>query len=154
MRRLTQRGMLLALISAVILSGLLSFIIAKNVDRFSASVHDAEQHDFHAWVHANLEITSEQEKALQPIEIQFETKRKKLEDRILEEGAVVAHSMEAEDADIGSFETALSDLNAAQGELQKLTMTHFLDMKRHLSPDQSEKLLRWVHDSIGHDHEH
>lgn len=146
---------LLWLLLVVVLSAATSY----TVSRFSLPAPGQDHREtaapsFHVWMHRNLDITPEQEARLAPFENEFNEKEVVLKTRIRSAGTVLAHALEEDSTGSPEFEQALLDTQAAQGELQRLTLQHFLDMKQHLSPAQAKKLLEWTHDSILHEHSH
>ncbi len=146
---------LLWIVAAVVLSALTSYFVA----RFAApqSFHPSTERgsdaarDFHQWLHAELRISPEQEKALAPIESSFELRRIVLLERIRVAGRTLASTLEGNPDDAASIENSLREINSAQGELQQVMIAHFLDMKKHLSPSQATLLLQWTRESITHD---
>lgn len=155
MRPLTRRGITFLLFATIVASALVSLLVVKLAAPKNHSHRPHSTEDFHDWVHANLKLSNEQKEAMASSETTFEEKKHSLEQRILQAGGILAHSMEeGHESDAEPFQNALRDLNLAQGELQQLTMRHFLEMQRHLSPSQSEQMLGWVHDSIVHQHSH
>jgi len=143
---------------AVALSAAVSWFVASRTvpdegDRHGESA-GASDLDFHEWTHARLELTPEQEEKLGPIESDYDERRGELVARIESAGRSLAHAFGAGDEESETFRGALEEFQRAQGELQRLTLEHFFDMKRHLSPDQAEKLRKWIHDSIAHEHRH
>lgn len=153
--QLTNRP-LLWLFVIVGLSAITSFTVAKLAMPKPGNAHRNEDTSasLHAWVHENLTFTPEQEKILHPLEHEFEAKEAELNAQIHKASRVLAHSLETDTSGSPDFETALADVQLAQGELQRLTFQHFFEMKEHLTPQQREKLLQWTHDSIAHDHPH
>lgn len=149
---------LLWIAAALVLSALTSFFVAQFATRGAGHVHSGARgdsgRDFHEWLHAELKITPEQEESLAPIESNFETQRVLLLDRIHVAGQNLASTLEENPEDTASINISLEEINSAQGELQRVTIAHFLEMKRHLSPSQAALLLQWTRESITHDHRH
>ena len=112
--------------------------------------HDGHsESSFHDWLHENLEITAEQETLLLPHEREFEEQRTQQRTVIEAAGAALAEAIRSSgDAEAPEVESARLQLIEAQGELQRITLDHFFAMKKHLSPEQGEKLLRWTRESI------
>ncbi|MEX2579993.1 MAG: periplasmic heavy metal sensor [Verrucomicrobiales bacterium] len=155
----TNRTVVVSIAAAIVLSAATSFFVAR---QFSPPPEGHRHRDspaagndaFHEWMHANLEITEEQEAALRPVEADYRERRGALLSRIEEAGVVLAHAFESDDPESRPLQEALDEIHAAQGALQRLTLEHFFEMKRHLSPEQTERLLKWTHDSITHEHGH
>lgn len=145
-------------IAAIGLSALTAFIVARAAGRTASHSHvSATGHEggtFHDWLHSQLKITAEQESLLAPIEADYGSKRIALLQRIQTGGQNLAAALGGNPEEIGGVEVALTEIHSAQGELQRLTIEHFLKMKEHLSPDQSDRLLQWTRESITHDGNH
>lgn len=152
------------LISWTLLAVALSAVTAFLVVRFASppAVHhhgNAGGHDphgpddsFHAWLHERLAITPEQESKLAPIENAYERNRALIASRISEGGRNLAEALGKGPVDRTAVDLALGDIHAAQGDLQRLTIGHFLEMKEHLTEEQAGQLLQWTRESITHDH--
>jgi len=151
-----SRLRLVALIicSAGIAAGLASWTALK-VNNEKASSHAptaSTDGDFHQWTHEQLDLTPEQDKALQPVETAFYKERARLAKTLADAGHDLAHAIQDHGRDSQELSAALLRINHLQLELQKLTLNHFFDMKAHLDPDQAHKLLEWTHDSISEAH--
>jgi len=146
---------ILWIVAAVVLSAFTSFFVAQfaasKTGRGQSDLLTKSSPDFHEWLHAELEITPEQEKALSKIETSFERDRIELLERIRVAGQSLASTLEAKPDDSASINNCLREINSAQGELQQVMIAHFLDMKEHLSPSQATRLLQWTRESITHD---
>lgn len=146
---------ILWIVAAVALSALTSYFVARYAATTSSPARTVEGStqttDFHQWLHAELRISPEQEKALAPIESNFELRRMVLLERIRVAGQTLASTLEGNPDDAASIEESLREINGAQGELQQVMIAHFLDMKKHLSPSQATLLLQWTRESITHD---
>lgn len=114
--------------------------------------HDHDDTDFHAWMHAHLDITPEQHEKLDPIEEEFEKQRTRLQSEIDAAGHEMAAAISEAAVDEARLQAALMRLNKAQGELQRATLDHFFAMKRYLRPAQARKLVEWTHDSLTREH--
>ncbi len=140
--------------ATVALSALIAFAVARQVaDAEHGHDANADHGDsFHAWLHEQLEISPEQERQLAPIEHAYNESRGELQRRINAAGNELAGALEDPEARRANLDAALAEIRAAQGELQGLTIHHFLEMKNHLSPEQAGKLLQWTRESIVHEH--
>ncbi len=107
---------------------------------------------FHDWLHEQLAITPEQEKNLAPIERSYGQSRAKLLARVESGSAQLAEALGKSPVDQAAIDTALAEIQSAQGDLQTATIGHFLEMKEHLNPEQAGKLLQWTRESIAHEH--
>jgi Spy/CpxP family protein refolding chaperone len=143
--------------AAVVLAALTAYVVARQ----TAEHHEGHAHvdpqddsgdDFHEWLHSQLEITPEQESQLAPIERSYAEKRGTLLKVIEDAGHELAKALELAQVDRAEIDTALAKIHNAQGELQQVTIGHFLEMKEALSPEQAAKLLRWTRESITHEH--
>ena len=154
----TPRSNLTALITVggvLLLSGIVTTWLLRD---FSSHHHAGEQTPseaaFHDWLHSHLQLTADQEAALHPAEERYETQRRDLRSRIDTFGSDLAERL-AHDAELTPPTIALLDqLAAAQTDLQRITLTHYFEMKQHLRPAQVEKLHQWTHDSLLHHHGH
>lgn len=143
--------------AAVILAALTAYVVARQTaehheGHVHGDPHDASGDAFHEWLHSQLEITSEQESQLAPIERSYAEKRGTLLKEIEEAGHQLATALDAAPVDRPGVDTALGKIHNAQGQLQQITIGHFLEMKEALSPEQATKLLRWTRESITHEH--
>ena len=113
------------------------------------AAHEHGEGDFHAWVHAHLRTTPDQNEALAPHERAYETLRVELREKIHAAGRELAEAIRREnDAASPTLALALSRLHQSQGELQRATLDHFFTMKQHLSPEQAELMRLWTHDRL------
>ena len=124
--------------------------------------HEPDSHDFHTWLHTNLDLTEAQSKALLPIEESFTAEQKRLRVEIASAADDLAHRISHQGSDQGSDQgqddaavtNALERLDHAQAALHRLSLSHFFQMKKELTPEQTKQILRWTHDSIVGDHSH
>lgn len=114
--------------------------------------HDHVETDLHSWMHEHLDITPEQHAKLDPVEKEFEQRRVALKARISAADVELAQIISTPEVDEARMKDALGRLNQSQAELQRLTLDHFLAMKRHLRPAQARKLVEWTHDSLSREH--
>lgn len=142
--------------ATVALSALVALAVSRQVAGPAHTHEPAGDHAdaFHAWLHEQLEITPEQEEQLAPIEHSYAEERKELQRRIDGSGQRLARALEDPEGRRNELDAALAEIRAAQGQLQGLTIHHFLEMKSHLSPDQAAKLLQWTRESIVNEHHH
>jgi len=104
--------------------------------------------DFHQWLHDQLDLTSKQEAALHPIEKDFEKKVTSTRQQIDAASAKLAQAVKSGDPANPEIDSALKEISANQTTLKKLMLEHFFAMKKHLDPEQAEKMRQWVHDSL------
>lgn len=154
MTRLTVVALVIA--SAVGAALLTSRITVKwHQEQAPKHQHSEEtEQDFHTWLHTNLDLTEAQLKALRPIEDKFATQQQEARAEITKAADELAHLISHHDQSHDDIAKALDRLNQAQAHLQKLSLAHFLEMKKELTPEQAQEILRWTHDSIVGDHSH
>ncbi|MDB6070503.1 MAG: protein of unknown function, Spy-related [Verrucomicrobiales bacterium] len=151
---MSPRGnIVLWLLATVAAAALTAYAVTSRVprpDKSAAGEVDGKntaENSLHDWMHAHLALTAEQHALMDPLETTFERERVALRQHIRQLGNELAVGIrDGEDAT--RILEKQSRLNTAQGELQELTLRHFLEMKKHLSPDQAKKLADWTHDSI------
>ena len=115
------------------------------------ATHEATE--AHAWIHTQLSITAEQEKALEPIEQRFEEKKKHYSELMRIANKELAQAIVEDRADSPRVTAAVERIHHAMGELQKVTLQHIFEMKPVLTPEQYEKLLRLTAEALS-DAEH
>lgn len=98
--------------------------------------------DAHAWIHRQLNITPEQDKAIDLIEKRFTEQRAILMERLRQANAELAQAILEGKARSPKVEEAVRKIHAAQADLQQLTLEHVFEMQRALTPEQYDKLLR------------
>ncbi len=144
-----------AIIAALVIRGFLTdFRPSHGHHPAPAPAHGMEGGTFHDWLHDQLRITPEQETSLALIEQSYAITRTSLLARIEAAGHQLADALGTTPVDQAAIDAALAEIQEAQGNLQKSTISHFLEMKEHLAPDQAGKLLQWTRESIAHEHGH
>ncbi len=145
---------LLWTIAAIALSAVTAFFVARSAMSDHGHSHDHgtghERGTFHDWLHSQLEITPEQEARLAPIEEAYAGQRDEILNRIQLAGQDLSAALNQTPVGSPAITDALAAIHEAQGELQRVTIEHFLKMKEHLSPEQSQRLLQWTRESITH----
>ncbi len=116
--------------------------------------HAHAEDELHAWMHANLDLTPEQDASLHPLEEAFEEERRQMHAAIEEAGTKLGTALLKGDLQSPEAQTALDALESAQARLRRCTLEHFFAMRDHLDPEQSERLLTWVAKSIAPDGSH
>lgn len=139
---------LLWALATVTLAGTTAVFVSHSMRNKGTAAMPGSEADFHRWMHEQLAITPVQHEALAAVEAGYEKEREELRGEISEAGKQLADAVRKGNAGSPEIEAALQRLNAAQGKLQRATLTHFFAMKDHLDPAQAEKLLQWTHDSI------
>lgn len=154
---MTRLPVIAMVVASALLSALLTSLIAITWHQHKNPEHqhqDPSDQDFHTWLHANLDLTAAQAKALQPIEEGFAAEQERLRTEIAKAADDLAHQISHHDQSDPAVAQALERLTRTQAELQKLSLDHFFQMKNELTPEQARKILHWTHDSIVGDHSH
>lgn len=107
--------------------------------------------DFHSWLHQHLEVTPEQDAVLHPHEQQYDETSQRLRAEISAAGADLAAAIGQQTSLTPEIQAAMQRLHTAQAQLQTATLDHFFTMKRHLSPEQAERMRTWTQDRLLHD---
>lgn len=102
----------------------------------------------HEWVHDQLGLTPEQEKAIDILEQRFEARRLDLIERITLANRELAEAMMESKGPSNRVAAAVRKIHDAQAELQQATIDHVFDMKRDLRPEQYDKLLNLTADAL------
>ena len=97
--------------------------------------------DAHAWIHRQLAITPEQDKAIEATERRFAEKQRDLMERIRLGNMELGQAMLEAKAPSPQVAAAVRSIHAAQADLQQATIDHVFDMRTALRPDQYDKLL-------------
>jgi len=140
-------------LGTVLAAAAAAWLVSRNPPPIAIPIEDTlaeapSEQSFHVWLHANLAITDAQHEALLPHETSFENERLRLREEIKQAGAQLALAIQKAGSDNPEVESALRRLQAAQGELQQVTLNHFFLMKDFLEPAQAERLLKWTHDNL------
>lgn len=138
-------------LGTVLASALVAWLIAREAPHEDYS-HGPGPGCLHDWLHKNLAITPEQEALLMPIELAFEVDAEHCRAEIEAAGAALARAIRESSQASTEISDARRHLQEAKSRLEEVTLEHFFAMKKHLTPEQGEKLLEWTHDSILHGH--
>ena len=131
------RGLiLLALVAAI--AGAACWFTARHLSRTG----HGEPGDAHAWIHTQLGITAEQEKALEPIEQRYAEQKKHFGEMLRIANAELGRAILEDRSDSARVKAAVARIHQAQGELQNATLQHIFEMKSVLTPQQYERLLQ------------
>ena len=137
------RGLiLLALVAAI--AGAACWFTARYLN---GAIH-AEKGDAHAWIHTQLGITAEQDRALGPIEQRYAEARKHYGELLRIANAELGKAILEDRSDSERVKAAVAQIHHAQGELQNATLQHIFEMKAVLTPPQYEKLLQSTADAL------
>lgn len=97
--------------------------------------------DAHDWIHEQLVITEDQEKALEISEKKFiENKKHYIEVIRLANKELAEAILEDKEYSL-RVKNAVEKIQETQGELQKATLEHLFEMKAALTEEQYQKLL-------------
>jgi Spy/CpxP family protein refolding chaperone len=102
----------------------------------------------HEWIHQQLGLTADEQKALEPIEEKFERRQRELTMEIREATRELAQAIKEDQTDSARVSSAVRKIHAAQGDLQKVTLQHVFEMKAILTPEQYQKLLKLTADAL------
>jgi Spy/CpxP family protein refolding chaperone len=95
----------------------------------------------HEWIHKQLDLTANEQKALAPIEEKFEQRKREIVEVIRSANRELAEAIKQDQVDSPRVAAAVEKIHRAQGELQKATLEHVFEMKKVLTPEQYRKLL-------------
>jgi len=115
---------------------------------FMPTVRHSDPEEAHIWIHHQLNITPEQEKAIAPIEHRYDERRKQLTQVIRQANTELANVIFEDKAASPRVDAAIEKIHAAQGELQMVTIQHVFEMKAVLTPEQGDKLLKLTADAL------
>lgn len=101
----------------------------------------APQVDYHQWIHAQLQLTAEQEQRLLPSEKRYEETRRHLEEVIRLANEDLARAIRQDKEYSPAVENAVGRIHNAMGSLQKATLEHIFEMREVLEPAQYERLI-------------
>ena len=110
--------------------------------------HHTGQGDAHAWIHTQLGMTKQQEKALEPIEQRYAEQKKHFGEMLRIANAELGKAILEDRKDSERVKAVVARIQQAQGELQNATLQHIFEMKSVLTPPQYEKLLQSTADAL------
>lgn len=132
-----MRRVVLFFIAVVVVAGLAAFGTLQ-FSGHGPREHHAAAHD---WLHRELKLTAEQERALEPVEAKFGTKQRELSAALLEANRALARTMGEEKGYTPRVAAAVEVVHQRMGDLQKASIEHVFEMRAVLSPEQGDKLL-------------
>jgi hypothetical protein len=104
--------------------------------------------DFHHWLHAQLGITADQNKALEQEESRFAIQRKELIAEIQKDNADFATAI-AEDREYSPrVIAAVEKVHRGRSALEEATLKHIFAMKPILTPAQFDKLIQLTSETL------
>ena len=98
----------------------------------------------HEWLHDELHLSKEQLAALGPIETKFADGEKLLTAKLREANRELADVISAEKNYTPRVAAAVETVHHHMGELQKASLEHVFEMRQVLTPEQGDKLLKLV----------
>jgi len=101
----------------------------------------ADEVTSHEWLHRELNLTSAQLKALEPIEEKYGDQQKRLAEALREAKRQLARVMAEDKAYTPRVTAAVEHVHHCMGDLQKASIEHVFAMRSVLSPEQGDKLL-------------
>jgi nickel and cobalt resistance protein CnrR len=104
----------------------------------------------HEWLHRELGLTPEQLDALKAIESKFESRERELTHHLHMANRDLAKVISEEKGYTPRVAAAVEAVHHHMGELQKASLEHVFEMRRVLTPEQGEKLLKLVADTLEH----
>ncbi|ACB77673.1 Spy/CpxP family protein refolding chaperone [Opitutus terrae] len=97
--------------------------------------------DAHEWLHAELNLTPEQRKAIEPIETRFAAREKQMKAQMRDANHALAVAIGRGKAYSPEVSAAVEKIHHIMGELQKASIEHVFEMREVLTPEQADKLL-------------
>ena len=109
--------------------------------RLAESRVTADDVTSHEWLHKKLKLTDSQLQALEPTEVQFGDRQRKLAQALRDANRELARVMAEDKAYTPRVATAVEHVHHCMGDLQKVSIEHVFAMRALLSPEQGDKLL-------------
>lgn len=146
MRSVPRTILFLALVIAV---AAVSALISARVIRSDSSA----SLDAHQWLHDQLKLSSAQDEKMAPAEKRFLAQRTKLIEEIRSANRDLAAAIRAEGRWSPAVEAAIERGLRAQGELQRATVRHCLEISDYLTPEQTKRFLHVTAEALSRDAE-
>jgi Spy/CpxP family protein refolding chaperone len=99
------------------------------------SAHDS----LDAVVHRELNLTSEQQRALETIETRYAAQKRALEDEMRAATGDIATAVSEDKANTPRVQAAVDRFHMAMGQLQHATIAHVFEMRAVLTPEQQRR---------------
>lgn len=106
----------------------------------------------HEQFHKALGLSAKQEKALLPLEAKSIEREMKLRADLNTANAKLAEVLIAERSYSPKVEKSVEKIHKAMAELQKATLEHLFEMKKILTVEQYDQLLKLAGESLHHSH--
>ena len=139
---------LLLIAVAAVAAGTCWIIMTWVIKPGHGDVGHTDQASAHGWIHTQLQLTDEQEKALIPIEQRYEEQKKHFSELMRIANAELAKIILEERVDSPRVDAAVARIHEAHGGLQKAVLAHVFEMQAVLTPEQYEKLLRFTAEAL------
>ncbi|MBS0657238.1 MAG: periplasmic heavy metal sensor [Verrucomicrobia bacterium] len=107
--------------------------------------------DAHQWLHDQLHLSKEQDEKMAPAEKRFLETRAKLIAEIRSANRELAVAIQKEGRWSPAVEAAIERGLRAQGELQRATVRHCLEISDYLTPEQTKRFLHLTSDALSRD---
>jgi nickel and cobalt resistance protein CnrR len=130
--------------AVVIVAGLASFCTWQ----WMSPHESAGSIDSHKWLHRELRVTAEQQKALEPIEAKFAARDRILREQMREANRELAAAIARSKGASPEVSAAVEKIHRHMGELQKASLEHLFEMRTVLTPEQGERLLQLAQKSL------
>lgn len=104
--------------------------------------------DSHEWLHRELRVTPEQEKALKPIEARFAERERIAREQMRQANRELAAAIARSKGSSPEVNAAVEKVHRHMGELQKASLEHLFEMRTVLTPEQGERLLQLAQKSL------
>lgn len=137
----------LQFIAMLVMVALVAAVACYISNRFFGSFRSTAMSG-HEWIHKQLNLTADQQKALEPIETKFEERKGILMGEIRAANRELAEAIRQDQTDSPRVAAAVEKIHHAQGELQKTTLQHVFEMKGVLTAEQYQKLLNLTADEL------
>ncbi len=108
--------------------------------------HDAV--DTHRYLHEKLNLTPEQDKQLEEIEVKYQKRKLRLEETIRLANRELADAINENPSFSPKVQQAIDKIHNAMGELQKLSLEHLFEMRPILTPEQNKQLNTLITDAL------
>ncbi len=142
----------LVLFLSVILASAIGCAVAFQLIRKSKSREHQHQAQLHAHVHEVLQrdlgLSADQIRQLEEIEEHFLQREAKLKAANVSAVAKLADALERDRSYSPQVDAAIAEIHQSQGELQKATIEHLLEMQPVLSSEQYDQLLELVAEAL------
>lgn len=127
------RNLLITVVLAVLAAGAGASLCAYYVIS-----HQTAGPSLHDMVHRDLDLTPNQTRELDAIEVRYAVERKALEADVRAANRELAAAIREGHKDSPKVEAAIDHLHMAMGALQKATIAHVFDMRAVLTPEQAK----------------